>query len=481
MLTLLAFVLAFVLALGLLIAVHEYGHYRVAVACGVSVLRFGVGTLPLTPPVNGQQGWLYRLVYRLSAPVYEWQPKRQREGQATLFSVGLFPFGGYVQMLDEREHDNLSASQLHRAFNRKSLKARAAIVAAGPIANLLLAVVLYASVYWIGESQPRAMLSTPSAGSLAQRAGLRSGDEVMQAAMQGGDWQPITSMDSLRWLLLQAALDKKNLQLEVLSSGKLRQVELVLSEVKSADADAGLYREIGILSPWASPVIQQVIPGGVAHIAGLQAGDLVRFVDKVVIDDASQLRELIRQSVATGQAVVSKWQVQRSGHLLDIELQPQPHVEQGQTVGRIGAYIGQPAEQTVVRYGLLEGLSQALVKTWHVSELSLSMLGKILTGQASIKHLSGPFTVADYAGKAAHVGWTAYLGFLALISVSLGVLNLLPLPVLDGGHLMYYLWEGITGKSVSQVWAQRLQRFGVAVLMALMMVALYNDIARLLG
>jgi regulator of sigma E protease len=197
--------------------------------------------------------------------------------------------------------------------------------------------------------------------------------------------------------------------------------------------------------------------------------------------DSTQLRERIRAAVQAGQGTREPWRVQREGRVLDIEVQPDAVQEGGLTVGRIGAYVGAPPELTIVRYGPVEGLWKGVVRTWEISGMTLRMMGRMLIGQASLKNLSGPLKIAEYAGKSASLGLTQYLLFLALISVSLGVLNLLPLPVLDGGHLMYYLWEAVTGRSISDAWIERLQRGGVAVLLLMMSIALFNDVTGLFG
>jgi regulator of sigma E protease len=185
--------------------------------------------------------------------------------------------------------------------------------------------------------------------------------------------------------------------------------------------------------------------------------------------------------VHEGRAVVSNWRVERQGALLTLDVAPEVQQEGGVAVGRIGAYVGTAPEMVTVQYGAVEGLWQGIAKTWDVSLLTLRTLGRMVVGEASLKNLSGPLTIADYAGRSASMGLTQYLVFLALISVSLGVLNLLPLPVLDGGHLMYYLWEGVTGRPVAEAWLERLQRAGVAVLALMMAIALFNDLTRLLG
>ena len=451
--------LAFIVTLGVLIVIHEYGHYRVAVACGVKVLRFSVG--------------FGRVVWR-----------RQRDADSTEFVIAALPLGGYVRMLDERE-GAVAPAELGRAFNRQSLAKRSAIVAAGPLANLLLAVALYALSFWIGVEEPKALLGAPLAGSVAERAGLRAGDLVQAESADGEEWRDVRSMSDLRWTLTQGVLRGERRQLRVTDASGHggRTVHVELERIPADEVDAQLMRRIGIGAPYSEPVLGDLKAGGPADQAGLRSGDRVLGVDGVALADGAHLRELIRASARDSGTAARpmRWIVERAGQRLEVVVEPIVAVDGEQRIGRIEAYIGGPPALVLVRYGFVEGVAEAATRTWDMSALTLRMLGRMLIGEASLKNLSGPLTIADYAGQSARLGAAYYLGFLALVSVSLAVLNLLPLPMLDGGHLMYYLFEAVTGRPVSDVWLARLQRGGVAIMLVMMSLALYNDLARLLG
>ena len=453
-------VLAFLLTLAVLIVVHEYGHYRVAVACGVKVLRFSIG--------------FGRVIWR-----------HQKSPQHTEFVLSALPLGGYVRMLDEREGP-VAPAELGQAFNRKSLRQRVAIVAAGPLANLLLAVLLYAASHWIGVDEPRAVLSAPAAGSLAERAGMRSGDLVKAWQATDGEWIEVRSLNDLRWQLTQHLVNGEPMQLRVGAADKaanqpVRHVRLGLDELGAQEMDAALMKRIGLGAAFSEPVLGDVKTGGPAAAAGLRSADRVLKVDGSAVSDAQALRERIRNAVRDSAAQPMAWQVQRDGQLLTLTVTPRVVRDGDRLIGRIDAFVGAAPALVRVQLGPLDGLSQGLARTWEVSALTLRMIGRMLIGQASLKTLSGPLTIADVAGQSVQQGLAYYLGFLALVSVSLGVLNLLPLPMLDGGHLMYYLFEGLTGRPVSDRWLERLQRGGIAVLLLMMSVALFNDVARLLG
>jgi regulator of sigma E protease len=450
-------VLAFLLALGVLITVHEWGHYRVAVACGVKVLTFSIG---------------------FGKPFLRWKSRSPHAGQDTEFCISLIPLGGYVKMLDEQAGD-VSPQDAPMAFNRQPLWARAAIVSAGPVANLLLAMCLYAATFWVGQYETQATLAAPVAGSMAEAAGFRSGDTVLSVGSSAEDLQEVASLDALRWWLLQQ--DASPVYLEVQPQGKQssRMMNLPALAPGAESKDGNTWQALGFTGAWSRAVLGEVQLGRPADAAGLRRGDEVLRIDGQLVNDASALRAAVRASGQHQAPVMQAWLVSREGRLLIIDVTPERVADGAQLMGRIGAQVGAPPAKVWVQYGVFDGLGQAATKTWEVIVMTLDMLWRLLTGHASLDNLSGPLTMADYAGRSASLGLGAYLSYLALVSVGLGVFNLLPLPMLDGGHLLYYLYELCTGRPPSPAWLDALQRAGLAILVALMVFSLFNDVVRL--
>jgi len=383
-------------------------------------------------------------------------------------------------MLDEREGP-VARDELPRAFNRQSVGRRVAIVAAGPAANFLLAVVLYWALFMHGVPGVKPVLGEPPAGTPARHAAFAAGDVLARI----GD-EPVATWQDARWILLQHAIQKSTVAVTVLpASGGTATRRLDLSGLTTADLDSDFLRALGLTryQPPLKPVIGEVVNGGAAQRAGLNAGDEIVAISNQRIESWDQVVTIVRAHPGT-QLVI---EVRRGGALQPaIAVSPETVVEGGRKIGRIGtaplvdrsALSGMIVE---VRYGPLESLARAVQKTWDTSVFSLKMLGKMIVGEISLKNLSGPITIADYAGQSAQSGAASYLLFLALISISLGVLNLLPIPLLDGGHLMYYAIEVLKGRPLSERAIEIGQHAGLALLFTLMALALYNDIHRLLG
>lgn len=451
--------LSFVIGIGALIAVHEYGHYRVAVACGVKILRFSVG---------------------FGKPVWSW--KAGLDG--TEFVIALFPLGGYVRMLDEKDAP-VNLSESHRAFNNQPLRKKVLIVLAGPLANLFLTVAILAFLGWWGTPQTLPVISTPIPNSLAEKVNLRAGDLITTANLADELPSKVTSFQDLHWVLARGVIAREDVVLVIGDEGsgiEGRRVVLPLSEINAEQVDARVMHQIGLVAPFADPVIQKVIPGEPGASAGLEAGDWLIELDGITVADAQHARNLIQQAIhSSEQTVQQKWLVERNGRTISLTVVPRPTLSEGAWTGRVGIYVGGGAAMAVNALGILDSVARGLSKTWEMSVLTLKTIGAMATGEASLKNLGGPLTIANQAGHSAANGAVDYLLFLATVSVGLGVMNLLPIPILDGGHLMYYLYEALTGREVSPQWMEMLQRGGLATLMGVMALALFNDFARLLG
>ena len=445
---------AFALALGALIIVHELGHYVVARLCGVKVLRFSVGFG--RPLLLGRYG---------------------RDG--TEWVIAAFPLGGYVKMLDEREGP-VEPRELSRAFNRQSVWKRILVVAAGPLANLLLAILLYALLFMQGTEELRPILSAPPTATAAEAAQVQDGETVRSV-----NGTPVVTWQEMRWALLQAALDHAPVLLEVINRNQEIAFRRISTEaLTAADLETDLTARLGLrpYHPLLKPIIGKVTAGSAAERAGMLAGDLIMAIAGKPVSYWSEVAAAIRQAPGAD----LQFDVRRGSTLLSLRARPDTLEEGGQRIGRVGIMVqDDPALRamlmTTVRYGVVAALGKATVQTWDTSIFSLKMIGRMIVGDVSWKNLSGPVTIADYAGQSARLGLPYYLKFMALISISLGVLNLLPIPILDGGHLLYYMAEIITGGPLSERIMEIGQKIGLFLLFMLMAFAFYNDINRLVS
>lgn len=438
--------LAFILALGLLVTFHEFGHYLVARLCGVRVLRFSVGFGPILA--------------------------RRVDRRGTEWALSALPLGGYVKMLDDAPADADEATR-RSAFNAQPLSRRVAVVLAGPAANLILAVLLYACLGLWGVQEPTAVLAAPPPGSAAAQAGVPAG-----STLEAVDGVPVASWTQARWQLLEPLTTGANILLGIRTpSGDSRAVRLRVP-ASSPDLDQpDLLAAAGLALAAPVPVVGPLTPGAAAQAAGLQAGDEVRSVGTLVNPTTTQFVEQVQTHA--GQPLPLT--VLRHGALVSLSVVPRPEAgADGAVVGRIGALIQAQRPMVLVRSGPYESLRQGVQRTADVSLLTLRMLGRMVVGQASWRNVSGPVTIAEYAGQTARLGLEAYLGFLALISVSIGILNLLPIPLLDGGHLLFFAIEAVRGgRPLSPRWRDLGFRLGLTAVIGLTLLALFNDLVRL--
>lgn len=445
-------IVAFLAALGPLIIFHELGHYSVGRLFGVRALRFSIGFG--------------------SPSILRWRSRPE----STEWVLAPIPLGGYVSFLNARdvEPGEFTEAELLQAFDRKPVWARTLIILAGPCANLLLAILLYWGLGMSGSLEPQAILDTPPVASRAAAAGIQADDEVLAV-----DDTPVRSLPDLRWRLLSHAVDGDAVTLRVRTAGAVsRLVTLNLAGLPEKDLDGDFLEHLGLRLRYPPARVKAVEKGAPADQAGLAVGDEVEAVDGIPTPTGAAFSNAIRDH-AGRPAVLT---VERAGHRLsltvDPALAPDP-AHPGQHIGRIGVGLAPPPFVTV-RYDFLESGSHAVAQTWQTIHLTFSMVGKMIRGEASIKNLSGPATIADYAGQAAHGGWAVFLNLVAFISISIGVMNLLPIPVLDGGHLLYYLVEILKGRPPSDRFLEFSSRAGLVMIVGLMMVALYNDVSRLL-
>ena len=444
---------AFLAAIAVLVTFHEFGHYWVARRCGVKVLRFSVG---------------------FGRSLYTWVSPRT----GTEWVIAALPFGGYVKMLDRREAGEVPEELQDVEFTGKPLYQRAAIIAAGPVFNLLLAFLLYSLVFMTGETGRRALVGHVAEGSPAAVAGLRTGDEILAV---GG--QPIRTWQAFVVPLLDSGLGDGVIAMEVRredGSAAYPVIDVGPGLLKHQDVFAVL--GMSPMRATSMPVVGTVLEGSAAAQAGLRAGDRIVRLGEVGVSTWEGMTEYIR--ARPGQAVAAE--IERDGQRLQQELRLGAAEGEGAPIGRLGVtpYLDPELMQrlnVVVRHPVGDSLLLGAQRTWDFSVLTLRLIGQLIVGGASLKNISGPVGIAEFAGTSAMIGFAAFLSMLALLSVSLGILNLLPIPILDGGHLLYCLAEALTGKPVSQAVEAVGQRLGIAMLAALMGVALYNDLARLLG
>ena len=446
-------VLGFLVTLGVLVVFHELGHYVVARWCGVKVLRFSVGFGRVLA------------VRRFGRDQTEW-------------ALSAIPLGGYVKMADEREGD-VARADLDRAFNRQSVWKRIAIVAAGPLANLLLAVLLFAGTYMAGIPGQRALLADPPPGTPAAAAGIRAGDVVVAL-----DGESVKSWQDLRWRLTKAqGRDSVSLSIEPAGphAGEPPVIrKMSIGQLTPSDWEGNAPAVLGVRSDLGPPQIAEIVAGKPADRAGFKVGDRIVTINGAAVRSPGDVAVVTNAN--PGVALV--FGIERNGVVQDITVTPEAQQSNGRTVGiagfrpRVDPAVAEKLAVTV-RYGPFDALVHGAERTWELSVFTLKMLGRIFIGEASLKNISGPLTMADFAGQSAQAGLLTFVGYLALISISLGVLNLLPVPLLDGGHLLYYFAEIFKGSPVSDRAFEVGQRIGMAMLAVLMALALFNDVSRL--
>ncbi|HTP98578.1 MAG TPA: RIP metalloprotease RseP [Casimicrobiaceae bacterium] len=446
-------VVGFLVTLGVLVVFHELGHYIVARWCGVKVLRFSVG--------------FGRIVAarRLGRDDTEW-------------ALSAIPLGGYVKMADEREGD-VAPADIPRAFNRQSVWKRIAIVAAGPIANLLLAVVLYSATFMAGVPGQRAILADPTPGTAAAAAGIRAGDVVVAV-----DGEAVRSWQDLRWRMTKSQ-GQDSVVVAVEPAGPHAgdppvKRTLAIGQLTPSEWEGNALAILGLRTDLGPPLIAELVPGKPGERAGLAAGDRITAIEGTPVRSPSDVAAITNAHPGTALTFT----VERAGATQDVRVTPEASEQNGRTIGIAGLKLTvDPAVverlSITVRYGPVQALEQGARRTWELSVFTLKTLGRIVIGEASLKNISGPLTLAEFAGQSAQAGPLAFVGYLALISISLGVLNLLPVPLLDGGHLLYYFAEVFKGSPVSDRAFEVGQRIGMAMLAVLMALALFNDVSRL--
>lgn len=437
--------------LGVLVTIHEYGHFWVARRCGVKVLRFSIG---------------------FGTPLVRWHDRHGTE-----FVIALIPLGGYVKMLDEREAA-VSPAEQNQSFNRKTVGQRIAIVAAGPIANFALAFVLFWCLAMLGSQQVKPVIGDVVAGSLAERAGLLSGQEIVAV-----DGKAVVGWADVNLQFIQRIGDSGSMRIDTQTAGNsVNSTYTVALERWLYGADApNPINELGI-APWrpqASAVIAQLDPEGPAQYAGLQLNDTIVAIDGRKINDWQAVVAYVQARPDT----TAVFNIERAGQLSDVKVMLTAQGDSAQKLGYLGVGVAGgewPADMLRdIRFGPLDAVLEGAQRTWTMSALTLGSLKKMLFGELSVKNLSGPITIAKVAGASAESGLRSFLNFMAYLSISLGVLNLLPIPVLDGGHLLFYLVELVRGRPLSERIQGYGMQIGIALVVCVMLLAVFNDLARL--
>lgn len=448
---------AFIVTIGILVSFHEYGHFAVARALGFKVLRFSVG---------------------FGKPLYRWQGRAPAAAavagtpapQPTEYWISNIPLGGYVKLLDEREGP-VPAAERHMAFNRRPIPHRIAVLAAGPGFNFVFAIMAYWLMFVTGVPSLKAFVGDITPGSTAAEAGLAEYDEILAV----GD-QPTPTWEAATLAILDELLRDGRIDMTVEGAdGRARQVEL---DVRGREAELtepeSLWDGLGFIPGALPPVIGELTPGGPAERAGLLRGDRLLQAGGAPMDNWATWVEFIRARPHETVSVI----VQRDGRERRLTLAIGNVEQDGQVFGRIGAGAGNYVEQ---RYGALESIPRGIARTWEMSALTVRMLGRMVVGDVSVRNISGPLTIAAFAGDSARAGLPAILGFLAIVSISLGILNLLPVPLLDGGQIVYQVVEWVKGSPMSERSLLVGQQVGLAMLFVLMSFAFYNDLARIFG
>ncbi len=441
----------FIVAIGVLVAFHEFGHFWVARKVGVKVLRFSVGF--------GKVLWSY-----------------QKNPDATEYVLSAVPLGGYVKMVDEREGE-VAPEDLPFSFNRQPVWARTAIVAAGPLFNLMLAVILFWAVLVIGETGIKPILGVIEQGTLAATAGFVEGDEITAV----NDKHTPTWTEAMEAIMAAALEGEQTINVTVTHDEQQTVKTIAIPEQNKQDAVA-LYKNLGF-KPWSpslKPIIGRVLPDSAALAAGLQSKDLIISADNTPIKDWQQWVDVIKVHPDRAMQLI----IERDGARLPITITPKSVPVGKNTEGKIGAAVFVPEDlikSITIDYALspVDAIPAAFKITYFYSTSTLKMMGRMLIGKASVENLSGPISIAQYAGQSADMGFVAFIKFLALVSVSLGVLNFLPIPVLDGGHLLFFALEAIKGKPVSEKIQLFFQQVGITLLMLLMAIAMFVDVQRL--